>query len=131
MFKGILREVVENTDGGLASILMGFDGITVDSYTGADSTVAGCVTLAVLGMTILPVAEAGAADAAFDAVAPAGRLAAFVGACALVTFAVIECAGSTTAPSARTSNLRFMNAPFIALAATTRGPGCPCRRSRR
>jgi predicted regulator of Ras-like GTPase activity (Roadblock/LC7/MglB family) len=39
MFKGILREVVENTDGGLASILMGFDGITVDSYTGADSTV--------------------------------------------------------------------------------------------
>jgi predicted regulator of Ras-like GTPase activity (Roadblock/LC7/MglB family) len=34
MFKSILREVVENTDGALASILMGFDGITVDSYTG-------------------------------------------------------------------------------------------------
>jgi predicted regulator of Ras-like GTPase activity (Roadblock/LC7/MglB family) len=32
MFKSILREVVENTDGALASILMGFDGITVDSY---------------------------------------------------------------------------------------------------
>jgi predicted regulator of Ras-like GTPase activity (Roadblock/LC7/MglB family) len=39
MFKSILREVVENTDGALASILMGFDGITVDSYTGAQSTV--------------------------------------------------------------------------------------------
>ena len=32
MFKSILREVVENTDGAVASILMGFDGITVDSY---------------------------------------------------------------------------------------------------
>jgi predicted regulator of Ras-like GTPase activity (Roadblock/LC7/MglB family) len=32
MFKTILREVVENTDGAVASILMGFDGITVDSY---------------------------------------------------------------------------------------------------
>jgi predicted regulator of Ras-like GTPase activity (Roadblock/LC7/MglB family) len=31
-FKDILREVVENTDGAVASILMGFDGITVDSY---------------------------------------------------------------------------------------------------
>lgn len=36
MFKEILREVVENTDGAVASILMGFDGITVDSYV--DST---------------------------------------------------------------------------------------------
>jgi predicted regulator of Ras-like GTPase activity (Roadblock/LC7/MglB family) len=34
VFKTILREVVENTDGALASILMGFDGITVDSYSG-------------------------------------------------------------------------------------------------
>ncbi|HEX7479836.1 MAG TPA: roadblock/LC7 domain-containing protein [Polyangiales bacterium] len=32
MFKDILREVVQNTDGAVASILMGFDGITVDSY---------------------------------------------------------------------------------------------------
>ncbi len=32
MFKNILREVVENTDGAVAGILMGFDGITVDSY---------------------------------------------------------------------------------------------------
>jgi predicted regulator of Ras-like GTPase activity (Roadblock/LC7/MglB family) len=34
LFKSILREVVENTDGAIASILMGFDGITVDSYSG-------------------------------------------------------------------------------------------------
>jgi predicted regulator of Ras-like GTPase activity (Roadblock/LC7/MglB family) len=34
MFKSILREVVENTDGALASILMGFDGISIDSYVG-------------------------------------------------------------------------------------------------
>jgi predicted regulator of Ras-like GTPase activity (Roadblock/LC7/MglB family) len=39
MFKSILREVVENTDGALASILMGFDGITVDSYTGSKAKV--------------------------------------------------------------------------------------------
>ena len=39
MFKTLLREVVENTDGALASILMGFDGITVDSYSGGKSTV--------------------------------------------------------------------------------------------
>ena len=32
MFQNILREVVESTDGAVASILMGFDGITVDSY---------------------------------------------------------------------------------------------------
>jgi predicted regulator of Ras-like GTPase activity (Roadblock/LC7/MglB family) len=37
MFKEILREVVENTDGAVASILMGFDGITVDSYVDASS----------------------------------------------------------------------------------------------
>jgi predicted regulator of Ras-like GTPase activity (Roadblock/LC7/MglB family) len=39
VFKSILREVVENTDGALASILMGFDGITVDSYAGDKSQV--------------------------------------------------------------------------------------------
>lgn len=39
MFKTILRDVVENTDGALASILMGFDGITVDSYAGAKNRV--------------------------------------------------------------------------------------------
>jgi predicted regulator of Ras-like GTPase activity (Roadblock/LC7/MglB family) len=35
MFQDILREVVENTDGAVAAILMGFDGITVDSYVGS------------------------------------------------------------------------------------------------
>src|SRR5262245_54730360 len=33
MFKEVLRELVERTDGAIASLLMGFDGITVDSYT--------------------------------------------------------------------------------------------------
>ena len=32
MFKEILKEVVDNTDGGVASLLMGFDGIPVDQY---------------------------------------------------------------------------------------------------
>jgi predicted regulator of Ras-like GTPase activity (Roadblock/LC7/MglB family) len=39
MFKSILREVVENADGAVASILMGFDGITVDSYASEGSGV--------------------------------------------------------------------------------------------
>ena len=33
MFKDVLRELVEGTDGAIASSLMGFDGITVDSYS--------------------------------------------------------------------------------------------------
>ena len=33
MFQSVLRQVVEQTDGAIASVLMGFDGITVDSYT--------------------------------------------------------------------------------------------------
>lgn len=33
MFQAVLREVVEGTDGAIAGLLMGFDGITVDSYT--------------------------------------------------------------------------------------------------
>ncbi|MDD9938930.1 MAG: hypothetical protein OXT09_35400 [Myxococcales bacterium] len=32
MFGEILREVVEQTDGGLASVLMGFDGIPIETY---------------------------------------------------------------------------------------------------
>lgn len=32
MFQEILREVVENTDGAVASVVMGFDGITVETY---------------------------------------------------------------------------------------------------
>jgi predicted regulator of Ras-like GTPase activity (Roadblock/LC7/MglB family) len=39
VFKNILRDVVENTDGALASILMGFDGITVESYSGGKASV--------------------------------------------------------------------------------------------
>jgi predicted regulator of Ras-like GTPase activity (Roadblock/LC7/MglB family) len=33
MFQAMLREVVDGTDGAIAGLLMGFDGITVDSYT--------------------------------------------------------------------------------------------------
>jgi predicted regulator of Ras-like GTPase activity (Roadblock/LC7/MglB family) len=32
MFQSVLKEVVENTEGGLASLLMDFEGIAVDSY---------------------------------------------------------------------------------------------------
>lgn len=32
-FQTILKEVVENTDGGLATLLMDFEGIPVDSYS--------------------------------------------------------------------------------------------------
>jgi predicted regulator of Ras-like GTPase activity (Roadblock/LC7/MglB family) len=39
VFKNILRDVVENTDGALASILMGYDGITVESYNASKVTV--------------------------------------------------------------------------------------------
>jgi predicted regulator of Ras-like GTPase activity (Roadblock/LC7/MglB family) len=39
MFKSLLREVVENADGAIASILMGFDGITVESYASENSGV--------------------------------------------------------------------------------------------
>lgn len=37
MFKETLREVVEGTEGGLAGLLMGFDGIAVESYTKGES----------------------------------------------------------------------------------------------
>jgi predicted regulator of Ras-like GTPase activity (Roadblock/LC7/MglB family) len=33
MFQAMLKEVVENTDGGVASLLMDFEGIAVDSYS--------------------------------------------------------------------------------------------------
>jgi predicted regulator of Ras-like GTPase activity (Roadblock/LC7/MglB family) len=32
MFQEVLKDVVENTEGGLAGLVMGFDGIPVDSY---------------------------------------------------------------------------------------------------
>jgi predicted regulator of Ras-like GTPase activity (Roadblock/LC7/MglB family) len=37
MFKDVLRDVVERTEGGIAGLLMGFDGIAVENYvrTGA------------------------------------------------------------------------------------------------
>jgi hypothetical protein len=37
MFQETLREVVEGTEGAIAGLLMGFDGITVDSYTRDES----------------------------------------------------------------------------------------------
>src|SRR5258706_7553528 len=36
MFKEAIRDVVEGTDGGLAGILMDFEGIAVDSYVKGD-----------------------------------------------------------------------------------------------
>ena len=36
MFKNALRDVVDNTEGAIASLLMGFDGITVDTYHPGD-----------------------------------------------------------------------------------------------
>jgi predicted regulator of Ras-like GTPase activity (Roadblock/LC7/MglB family) len=38
MFQDVLREIVERTDGAIASLLMGFDGITVDSYSKTTSS---------------------------------------------------------------------------------------------
>ena len=35
MFQEVLRDMVERTDGAIASLLMGFDGIPVDSYNTA------------------------------------------------------------------------------------------------
>src|SRR4051812_39203103 len=32
MFKDVLRDVVERTEGGIAGLLMGFDGIPVENY---------------------------------------------------------------------------------------------------
>ncbi len=37
MFKEALRDVVEGTEGGIAGLLMGFDGIAVESYTKSDA----------------------------------------------------------------------------------------------
>ena len=36
MFKQVLQDVVDNTDGGIAGLLMGFDGIPVDQYVRDD-----------------------------------------------------------------------------------------------
>jgi predicted regulator of Ras-like GTPase activity (Roadblock/LC7/MglB family) len=37
MFQAVLKEVVENTDGGIATLLMDFEGIAVDSYSRPDA----------------------------------------------------------------------------------------------
>jgi len=38
MFREVLQEVVDNTDGGVAGLLMGFDGIPVDQYVRDEAT---------------------------------------------------------------------------------------------
>jgi predicted regulator of Ras-like GTPase activity (Roadblock/LC7/MglB family) len=38
MFEHVLKEVVESTEGGLASLLMDFEGIAVESYSKAEAT---------------------------------------------------------------------------------------------
>jgi predicted regulator of Ras-like GTPase activity (Roadblock/LC7/MglB family) len=40
MFREVLKEVVERTEGGIAGIVMGLDGITIDSYVRKDSEMA-------------------------------------------------------------------------------------------
>ena len=37
MFREVLQEVVEKTDGGIAAILMGYDGIPVEQYVEGDA----------------------------------------------------------------------------------------------
>jgi predicted regulator of Ras-like GTPase activity (Roadblock/LC7/MglB family) len=39
MFKDVLKEAVHRTEGGLAALVMGFDGIAVDSYVREDRAV--------------------------------------------------------------------------------------------
>ena len=37
MFKELLRDIVEQTEGGIGAMLMGFDGIPVDNYVSDDA----------------------------------------------------------------------------------------------
>jgi len=39
MFKEVLQEIVDGTEGGVAALLMGYDGIAVDQYVRGDSTI--------------------------------------------------------------------------------------------
>ncbi|NOY91904.1 MAG: hypothetical protein GXP55_11970 [Deltaproteobacteria bacterium] len=39
MFKQVLKEVVDGTEGGVAGLLMGYDGIAVDQYVRSDSSI--------------------------------------------------------------------------------------------
>ncbi len=38
MFQGVLKEVVESTEGGVASLVMDMDGISLDSYSKPEAT---------------------------------------------------------------------------------------------
>ncbi|HEY8430143.1 MAG TPA: hypothetical protein VIL20_17300 [Sandaracinaceae bacterium] len=48
MFREVLQEVVERTEGGVAGLLMGFDGIPVDAYVREDAS--GPVDVETIGM---------------------------------------------------------------------------------
>jgi len=49
MFKEALRQIVESTEGAIAGLLMGFDGIAVDSYT-RDTEAEGAKDINEIGM---------------------------------------------------------------------------------
>lgn len=48
MFQEVLKDVVDRTEGGIAGLVMGFDGITVDSYV--DPEAAGSFEVETVGM---------------------------------------------------------------------------------
>lgn len=48
MFQEVLKDVVDRTEGGIAGLVMGFDGITVDSYV--DPEAAGAFEVETVGM---------------------------------------------------------------------------------
>ncbi len=48
MFQAHLKKLVDSTDGGLAGLLMGFDGIAVETYVAADQ--AGAPDINTIGM---------------------------------------------------------------------------------
>jgi predicted regulator of Ras-like GTPase activity (Roadblock/LC7/MglB family) len=50
MFREVLQKLVERVDGGLAGILMGFDGISVEAYT--RPTAAGDTDIQTVGMEL-------------------------------------------------------------------------------
>ncbi|AKF06165.1 roadblock/LC7 domain-containing protein [Sandaracinus amylolyticus] len=48
MFQEVLKDVVDRTEGGIAGLVMGFDGITVDSYVSPEA--AGVLEVETVGM---------------------------------------------------------------------------------
>lgn len=48
MFQEVLKDVVDRTEGGIAGLVMGFDGITVDSYV--DPEASGAFEVETVGM---------------------------------------------------------------------------------